>query len=57
MKQIHYVIEAVLAVAIIILFIMMPRSSASKAKTTNHKAEQAAATLPIAFVRMDTFGT
>ena len=35
MKQIHYVIEAVLAVAIIILFIMMPRSSASKAKTTN----------------------
>ena len=57
MKQIHYVIEAVLAVAIIILFIMMPRSSASKAKTTNHKAEQAAATLPIAFVRMDSLAS
>lgn len=57
MKQIHYVIEAVLAVAIIILFIMMPRSSASKAKTTNHKAEQATATLPIAFVRMDSLAS
>lgn len=57
MKQIHYVIEAVLAVAIIILFIMMPRSSASKAKTTNPKAEQAAATLPIAFVRMDSLAS
>ena len=57
MKQIHYVIEAVLAVAIIILFIMMPRSSASKTKTTNHKAEQAAATLPIAFVRMDSLAS
>lgn len=57
MKQIHYVIEAVLAVAIIILFIMMPRSSTSKAKTTNPKAEQAAATLPIAFVRMDSLAS
>ncbi|KGN74279.1 membrane protein [Porphyromonas gulae] len=57
MKQIHYVIEAVLAVAIIILFIMMPRSSASKSKTTNPKAEQAAATLPIAFVRMDSLAS
>lgn len=57
MKQIHYAIEAVLAVAIIILFIMMPRSSASKAKTTNPKAEQAAATLPIAFVRMDSLAS
>ncbi|MGP1552134.1 MAG: OmpH family outer membrane protein [Porphyromonas gingivalis] len=57
MKQIHYVIEAVLAVAIIILFIMIPRSSASKAKTTNPKAEQAAATLPIAFVRMDSLAS
>lgn len=57
MKQIHYVIEAVLAVAIIILFIMMPRSSASKAKTTNPKAEQVAATLPIAFVRMDSLAS
>lgn len=57
MKQIHHVIEAVLAVAIIILFIMMPRSSASKAKTTNPKAEQAAATLPIAFVRMDSLAS
>ena len=57
MKQIHYVIEAVLAVAIIILFIMMPRSSASKTKTTNPKAEQAAATLPIAFVRMDSLAS
>ena len=57
MKQIHYVIEAVLAVAIIILFIMMPRSSTSKTKTTNPKAEQAAATLPIAFVRMDSLAS
>ena len=36
---------------------MMPRSSASKAKTTNPKAEQAAATLPIAFVRMDSLAS
>lgn len=56
MKQIHFIIEAVLAIAIIVLFFMMPRSSASKS-AINPRAEQAAATLPIAYVRMDSLAS
>lgn len=55
MKQIHFLIDAVLAVAIIVLFFMIPGSSDSK--TTSSTQTKETNSLPIAFVRMDSLAS